>query len=142
MSDILSISRFIDNVEELTDGKDDISEEEVNELFRVTHQCRLEVMPKILAEAYENTGTVWRGTDAISDYIAEPPPENASRMPSTLVMRGEYDFVSDDQIQAWKENFNTPFVRYKTLEGCSHHAMLEKGEMYGEIVDSYFGEYD
>jgi len=133
---------FVKLVEDLTHGNDDISEEEVNELFRVTHQCRLEEMPKILAEAYENAGTVWRGTEAIADYIAKPPPEDASRMPSTLVMRGENDFVSDEQILAWKDNFNTPFVRYKTLEGCSHHAMLEKGEMYGEIVDSYFGEYD
>ena len=133
---------FVKLVEDLTNGKDDVSEEEVNELFRVTHQCRLEEMPKILAEAYENAGTVWRGTEAISDYIAKPPPEDASRMPSTLVMRGEYDFVSDEQIQSWKDILNTPFVRYKTLEGCSHHAMLEKEEMYGEIVDSYFGEYD
>jgi len=133
---------FVSLVEDLTEGKDDISEEEVNELFRVTHQCRLEEMPKILAEAYENAGTVWMGTEAIADYIAKPPPEDASRMPSTLVMRGEYDFVSDEQIQAWKENLNTKFVRYKTLEGCSHHAMLENPEMYGEIVDSYFGEYD
>ena len=59
---------FVTLIEDLTNGKNDISEEEVNELFRVTHQCRLEEMPKILAEAYENAGTVWRGAEAIADY--------------------------------------------------------------------------
>ncbi|KAL9188941.1 hypothetical protein ACHAXT_011431, partial [Thalassiosira profunda] len=123
-------------------GKDDITDAELNDLFRINHQCRLPEMPKILADAYESAGTVWRGTDAIRDYVAEPPPEDAKRMPSTLIMRGEHDFVSEKQVQTWKDVHNSPFVRHKTLEGCSHHAMLENGAIYGEIVDSYFAEYD
>ncbi|CAJ1967424.1 unnamed protein product [Cylindrotheca closterium] len=117
---------------------------ELGDLFRLNHQCRVGPdMPPILKEAYDNAGTVWRGTDAIQDYVATAPTSaDASRMPSTLIMRGEHDFVSAESVEGWKSVFNTKFLRYKTLEGCSHHGMLEAGAQYGEIVDSYFGEYD
>ncbi|KAL7529014.1 hypothetical protein ACHAXR_004032 [Thalassiosira sp. AJA248-18] len=124
------------------DDNNSMTEAELNELFRKTHQCRLPEMPKILADAYASAGTVWRGTAAIADYVAERPPEDAARMPSSLIMRGEFDFVSEASVEAWKGAFNTNFLRYKTLEGCSHHGLLENGSLYGEIVDSYFGEYD
>lgn len=118
------------------------SEEQLAELFRINHQCRLPEMPPMLKDAYSNAGTVWRGTAAIADYVAEEPSEAASRMPSTLVLRGEYDFVSEKSVGAWKSLFNTKFVRYKTLGGCSHHGLQEKGTAYGDIVDSFFAEYD
>lgn len=127
---------------ELSPPGQDITEEKLNELFRKTHQCRLPEMPKILGDAYANAGTVWRGTAAIADYVAQPPLEDAARMPSSLIMRGEFDFVSEASVEGWKNAFNTKFLRYKTLEGLSHHGLLENGELYGEIVDSYFGEYD
>ena len=66
----------------------------------------------------------------------------SKRMPSAMVMRGEYDFVSDECIMGWKKVFNHPFVRVKVLDGCSHHRLLENGGEYGEIVDSFFAEYD
>jgi proline-specific peptidase len=120
----------------------DMTPEEIEELFRKKHQCRLPEMPAILKDAYANAGTVWRGTTAISDYVATPPKADASRMPSALILRGEYDFVSEESVQGWKSAFNTKFLRYKTLEGGSHHLMLENGALYGEIVDSFFSEYD
>jgi len=63
-------------------------------------------------------------------------------MPSALVMRGEYDFVTEECVQGWRDAFNHKFVRMKILDGCSHHGLLEDGGMYGEIVDSFFAEYD
>jgi len=135
---------FVRLVRELDANNPDknYTEAEMNELFRRTHQCRLPDMPKVLADAYANAGTVWRGTEAIADYVARPPPEDASRMPSSMIMRGEFDFVGEASVGGWKEAFNTPFLRYKTLEGCSHHALLENGALYGEMIDSYFAEYD
>ncbi|KAL3928769.1 MAG: hypothetical protein SGBAC_012504 [Bacillariaceae sp.] len=126
----------------LAEANKDAKPEELGDLFRINHQCRMPEMPPILKEAYENAGTVWRGTEAIQDYVAEAPSEEASRMPSTLIMRGEHDFVSQESVDRWKSMFNTKFLRYKTLEGCSHHCMLEAGAQYGDIVDSYFSEYD
>lgn len=142
-TNVAEIEKNFDRLtKELLPPDRNITNEDLNELFRKNHQCRLPEMPKILADAYANAGTVWRGTAAIANYVAQSPPEDASRMPSALIMRGEFDFVSEESVEGWKHAFNTQFLRYKTLEECSHHGLLENGELYGEIVDSYFGEYD
>ncbi|KAK1742406.1 hypothetical protein QTG54_006971 [Skeletonema marinoi] len=124
-----------DDGEELTDA-------ELEALFQTNHQCRMPEMPPKLKEAYANAGTVWRGTDAIKDYVATPPAEGASRMPSSMIMRGEHDFVSEECIEPWKSVFNTKFLRYKTMKGCSHHGLFEDGATYGELIDSFCAEYD
>ena len=123
------------------DGKD-LTDAELEDLFRINHQCRMPEMPPKLKDAYANAGRVWRGTDAIKDYVAAPPDEDASRMPSSLIMRGEHDFVSEECIESWKSAFNTKFLRYKTLQGCSHHGLFEDGATYGELIDSFCAEYD
>lgn len=123
-------------------GSEGTTPNELEESFRKTHQCRLPEMPPSLKDAYANAGTVWRGTEAISDYVAAPPPTEASRMPSSLILRGEFDFVTEASVASWKHAFNTKFLRYKTFEGCSHHVLQENGAIYGETIDSYFGEYD
>mmetsp|Transcript_27725 Transcript_27725/g.39682 ORF Transcript_27725/g.39682 Transcript_27725/m.39682 type:complete len:183 (+) Transcript_27725:34-582(+) len=115
---------------------------QLEELFRTNHQCRMEEMPPKLKEAYANAGTVWRGTDAIKEYVATPPEEDASRMPSSMIMRGEFDFVSEECIEPWKGVFNTKFLRYKTMKGCSHHGLFEDGATYGDLIDSFCAEYD
>lgn len=120
-------NEFVRLVQDLDPDKT-MTEAEIDELFRKTHQCRLPDMPDILADAYANAGTVWRGTEAIADYVAQPPPEDASRMPSSMIIRGEFDFVNEASVEGWKKAFNTKFLRYKTLEGCSHHVMLENGD--------------
>jgi hypothetical protein len=74
--------------------------------------------------------------------LTSPPPAYASRMPSTLIIRGENNFFSQASVPGWKDAFNTKYVRYKTLSGCSHHGLLEDGTTYGEIVDSFLCEYD
>ena len=134
---------FVRLYEELSqpdaEGSANVSDAELDELFRKNHQCRLTEMPAVLQEAYDNAGTVWSGIDAIAEYVARPPPEGAARMPSTLIMRGAHDFVSEASVNGWKDAFNTPCLRFKTLEGCSHHGLFEKGSLYGGIVDSYFG---
>lgn len=120
----------------------DNEHDDVAERFRMAHQCRTSESPAPLKDAYAHAGTVWRGTTAIADYEAKPPGPTARRMPSCLVLRGEHDFVSEKCVQDWKECFNHKFVRYALLEGCSHHGLLENGPMYGDLVDSFFGEYD
>lgn len=124
------------------DEKEELADAELGELFRVNHQCRLPEFPTKLKDAYANAGSVWRGTDAIKHYVASPPNEGSSRMPSALIMRGEYDFVSEECIESWKSAFNTKALRYKTLQGCSHHGLFEDGATYGELIDSFCSEYD
>jgi len=118
------------------------SEEEIAEAFLKEHQCRTTEMPQPLLDAYAHAGTVWRGSDAISDFTAKPPSEDASRMPSCMVIRGEHDFVTEPCVEGWKDCFNHKFVRFKVVDGCSHHCLSENGPLYGDLVDSYFNEYD
>lgn len=143
-----NVKQVEDHAKELMDGllqeDDDVST--LAERFRLQNQCRIKDKPQPLIDAYNHAGTVWRGTDVISDWKAEGPRMEehfkSKRMPSAMVMRGEYDFVSEDCIKGWKKVFNHPFVRIKVLDGCSHHGLLENGREYGEILDSFFAEYD
>lgn len=120
------------------------------EFFRETHQCRTPEFPEPLANAYASAGTVWRGTTAIQDYFAQPPTNTnndgnnnkVSIMPSALVLRGEHDFVTEVCSKDWKELFNSRSIRERTLQDCSHHGLHENAIMYGDIVDSFFAEYD
>jgi pimeloyl-ACP methyl ester carboxylesterase len=112
------------------------------ELFRETHQCRMPEMPRPLVDAYASAGSTWRGTTAIQEYVAAKPAENASRMPSCLVLQGEHDFVTPDCTKEWKNLFNSRSVREKTLQGCSHHGLLENSAAYGALLDSFLCEYD
>eukprot|EP00558_Chaetoceros_sp_UNC1202_P013677 CAMPEP_0197233254 /NCGR_PEP_ID=MMETSP1429-20130617/1367_1 /TAXON_ID=49237 /ORGANISM="Chaetoceros sp., Strain UNC1202" /LENGTH=303 /DNA_ID=CAMNT_0042691469 /DNA_START=351 /DNA_END=1262 /DNA_ORIENTATION=+ len=124
--------------------EEDPNESTIMERFRLKHQCMTPEKPQPLVDAYEVAGApgIWRGTDAIKDWKATKPREGAKRMPSAMVLRGEHDFVTSSCVEGWKEVFNHAYVRMKVLEGCSHHGLLENGKEYGQIVDSYFSEYD
>lgn len=115
----------------------------IMERFKAQHICQTEPQPA-LKNAYEKAGKpgIWRGTDSIKNWKATPPSESAKRMPSCMVMRGSNDFVTDECVQGWKDAFNHPYVRLKELEGLAHHGLLEDGARYGELVDSFFAEYD
>jgi pimeloyl-ACP methyl ester carboxylesterase len=130
-------SRLISELNASDDNNDDIAE-----AFRLAHQGQTAEKPPSLVDAYAHAGSVWRGTTAISNYVAKPPSSTASRLPSTMVMRGEHDFVTQACVQDWKSVFNHKFVRTKVLEGCSHHGLLKNGFVYREIVDSFFAKYD
>ncbi len=126
--------------------EEDADESTIMDRFQARHACRTVdgKKPQPLVDAYEKAGTpgVWRGTDSIKEWTATKPSESANRMPSCMVMRGEHDFVTAECVEGWKEAFNHKFVRVKELENLSHHGLLEDGKTYGEIVDSYFAEYD
>lgn len=115
-------------------------------MFQSTHQCRTKdgKLPQPLVDAYASAGTVWRGTKAVEEYVAKAPPSSSSKKtPSVLVLRGEHDFVTHACVKDWKDLFNTSrSVREKEIPGCSHHGLLENGPLYGDIIDSFFGEYD
>lgn len=128
--------------ERLVNEMDKKDDEDHAKTFRKTHQCRCDELPGPLQESYDAAGKVWRGTTAISDYVATAPSGDATRLPSAMIMRGEYDFVTDACIEKWKDLFNHNFVRYKTLVGCSHHGLLENGSSYGDLVNAFFSEYD
>lgn len=126
--------------------EEDPDQSTVMERFRIRHTCRTDEKPQPLVDAYERAGApgVWRGTESIKGWKASQPTplESSKRMPSCMIMRGEHDFVTEDCVSGWKDAFNHKFIRMKELEGLSHHGLLEDGSTYGEIVDSFFSEYD
>ena len=141
------------DVQQMEDDWDSMTESLSSpDLFLSSHLCRTPELPKELNDAYANAGTVWSGTAAISDYKAQPPkPKNGDgtdkgikySMPSALILRGEHDVVTELCSKGWKEELlRCRSVRERTLVDCSHHGLLENGGIYGDIVDSYFGEYD
>ena len=145
-----NVKQVEEEAQKLIDGLDS------PDLFRETHQCRTPDMPQPLVDAYAAAGTVWRGTKAISNYTATATTDDEEsgaaantrkrRMPSAMILRGEYDFVTEICCEGWKSLFQdygkSRSVRYKTLDGCSHHGLLENGPLYGETLDSFFTEYD
>jgi proline iminopeptidase len=123
-------------------GDRDNEQASLNELFRITHQCRTKDLPEPLSRAFQRVGSTWNGMDAVKGYKLSPPSETAARLPSALILRGEFDFCTDRCTKDWVALFNHKFVRHRELEGCSHFALLENGSMYGEVLDSFFSEYD
>ena len=125
------------------------------EQFRRTHTCRTAVSPQPLVDAYARAGTTWSGMDVIQSWEATRSPAWVADddrlaqgnhailcIPSIMVMRGEFDFVTEECFAVWKEVLHGFKVRFRVLQGCSHHGLLENGPMYGEVLDSFFAEFD
>ena len=118
----------------------------LSERFRLKHQTRCSIdnqMPLVLKEAYEYAGTEWRGTSAISDFVAQPQESNSKpsllQVPA-LILRGEHDFVNDECIDGWKilfESFET-----RVMKDCGHHILLDNEEEYCEVLNNFFTKHD
>lgn len=122
---------------------EDPDESTIEERFQSNHICRSTERPQPLIDAYAHAGTIWRGSNVIADYVAQPPMEGSALLPPTMVMRGEFDFVTSSCLTPWKEKiWNHGRIREKVLTGCAHHGLLENGQLYGDLVDSFFTEYD
>jgi pimeloyl-ACP methyl ester carboxylesterase len=67
-------------------------------------------------------------------------------MPNALILRGEYDFVSQDVLKRWTEEgrffHKESKLRTRVFENCSHHVLLENGEEYGMTINNFLREND
>ena len=114
---------------------------DISEAFSRTHECRLPTRPQLLVDAYAHAGSIWRGTSAIKTWALDTSESGASKIDvPTMVLRGEFDFVTDGSVQGWKEAFSR--TRYKCVPDASHHTLLEATDDYIEIVDNFLAEYD
>ena len=110
----------------------------VEDTFRRQHVCRTFVVPKALQKAYENASTSWGGIDVIQDYEASISTRFGT--PPALVTRGEFDFVTQENLAVWEKCFVN--VETKELSGCSHHGLLENPELYGGVLNGFLEKYD
>lgn len=107
--------------------------------FMSKHNCRLEEKPASLDAAYAHAGTTWRGTSAINGYEIDQDLAKSRVLCPALCLRGEYDFVTEACVEGWKA---IPTIEFATLEGCSHHALLEQPKAYLGTLDAFLRKHD
>ena len=92
--------------------------------------------PETIAAAYAHAGNTWRGTTAIEGL--EASTEAMARVPCpSLVIRGEHDFCTAACVAGWAQ---LPDVRFETLAGASHHALIEAPERYLQALSAFLKE--
>ena len=123
-------------LQQVSDSNPDSSKKIILELFRQQHECRVVPTPLPLMDAYAQAGTIWRGMEAIPEYVA------CDIVPSTtaLIIRGQHDFVSERCIEGWSTLL--PKSQRITLAGCSHHGLLEHESMHGAVVGGFLEDND
>lgn len=126
-----------------------VSEADLGEAFRKKHQVQTDVRPKPLEDAYATAGTIFRGTTAISKYVASlgmmddddvSVQTNLPIRTPAMILRGEHDFVTRPCIEEWNNLFQD--ITIHELQGCAHHGMLEHPEQYGKVLESFWQTHE
>lgn len=123
-----------------TDGTHDKGKG-LQEAFFRSHMCRTDKMPKPLHKALGRRGKTW----SPNDYTARPSEvERAAQfIPPALIIRGEYDFVTEKCTRGWKDIFKKEEgCRELVMKGCAHYCHLEAGDEHGIAVDSFCSTAD
>ncbi|KAL7529066.1 hypothetical protein ACHAXR_002779 [Thalassiosira sp. AJA248-18] len=111
----------------------------VQDRLRKRCECRLEEMPDSLVTSIETRGTTF-GPESVSDYIAYP---SSHSLPPVLLIRGQYDFITEKCIEGWREIFNqdsnTKGISYREEEmsNCAHYCHLEDAQSFGNLIKSH-----
>lgn len=109
----------------------------IRDRLRKRNECRIEEMPEPLQAAIEGRGTLF-GPEAVSDYVAYPPL--GLFFPPVLLIRGQYDFISEVCIQGWRDIFGQDTnsrgnaYREETIKNCAHYCHLEDAKSFGDLV--------
>jgi len=117
----------------------------VGDEFWRRHECRLPSVPSVLEDAMRDWGVPWheKPSSPLSSYAASSPSRWASDLPPALILRGEYDFVTEECVQGWREHvWNHTDITEETLEGCAHYPHLEDQEAFGVAVAGFCMERD
>lgn len=113
----------------------------VKDRLRKRNECRLEETPHALVAAIENRGTTF-GPEAVSDYVARPPLNDRS-LPPVLMIRGQYDFVTEKCIEGWKDvfsrgsNLGGTAYREEEMSDCAHYCHLEDAHNFGDLIKGH-----
>ncbi len=108
--------------------------------FQKEFVCRTSdgILPLPLQEAYKKKGNVWEGHDAIIDYVAQPLNSTALNLPPTMLLRGEYDFVSKKYgVDGWMKLINHTSVICDTVNESSHYSMLENSSLHSTKLATF-----
>jgi len=120
--------------------EEDDDERKAMERFRSKHECQALPIPLSLMDAYAQAGKTWRGIEAIPGYLAVLD-EGESPLPQpAFLIRGQDDFVTRACMKDWSNMFEN--TQTMVLAGCSHHALLENEQLYGDVISSFLIDHD
>lgn len=111
--------------------------------FQKEFVCRTSdgILPLPLQEAYKKKGNVWEGHDAIIDYVAQPVHSTALNLPPTMLLRGEYDFISEKYgVDEWRKLIHHTSVVYRIVDECAHYSMLENSSQHSTLLGTFLAE--
>ena len=111
------------------------------EAFMATHNCRAgtgDEQPAPIADAYAHAGTSWRGSGVIAELAVDVGALGAITTP-TLVLRGEFDFVTEACVEPWRA---LPSAEFVTLANASHHALIEEPDSYMQVLSAHLCKHD
>eukprot|EP00978_Attheya_sp_CCMP212_P007092 scaffold16529_cov48-Attheya_sp.AAC.2 len=116
----------------------------LEQLFFETHECRTPRTPEPLARAIRKChGAAWPSAhqDIFHYHAAAASATHASEhtnMPPTLLIRGEYDFVTESCTRSWFDILGRPPLWKETvLSNCAHYPHLEDGARYGTLLEDH-----
>ena len=127
-------------------------EKSIREVLRSRHECRTTVTPAPLANAIEHRGrsASWSGPEAVSDYVALPCAHSPTccmeqainQLPPVLLIRGEFDFITEKCIAGWRKIFDHnssrgAAYREEVMKNCAHYCHLEDENTFAELVKNH-----
>jgi proline iminopeptidase len=96
----------------------------IHDNFFQTHICRTEQIPHVLQSAQTRRGKSW----SAEEYTALPLCEDITRFPHVQIIRGEYDFITENCISGWTDLIRNKCVKELqkvVMKDCAHYPHLE-----------------
>ncbi|KAL7555204.1 hypothetical protein ACHAWF_018865 [Thalassiosira exigua] len=119
--------------------------------FDRIHVCRTPKKPAELKSALTRRGKDWSANDYTATPVAICPAANASNVigfPPVLVIRGQYDFVTQECTRDWKRLLALPYddghlkLKEVVLSDCAHYPHFEQPERYSYEVERFCSNAD
>jgi pimeloyl-ACP methyl ester carboxylesterase len=135
--------------------------------FQLRHECRSTPMPLPLQQSMEGLQRHSSQHDVASQqrqlqsYVAEPWSGDSPPPPPSLIMRGQHDFVTEDNMRRWtvllaEDNCPSSTAtlaaksptraaassQFVTLANCSHYGMAENEDLFGSVLISFLHDHD
>jgi pimeloyl-ACP methyl ester carboxylesterase len=164
------------NARDNTDDDDDDDDDEsgassvrraARSEFQLRHECRTTPMPLPLQQSMEGLQRQASQHDVASQqrelqsYVAEPWSPDAPPPPPLLIMRGQHDFITEENMRRWTvllaehnciQSATTsastrpirvaPSSQFVTLANCSHYSMAENEDLFGSVLISFLHDHD
>ena len=133
-------------------------------LFQQRHECRTVPLPSSLQQSLTGLKNGHMNTmgnsnkqhqhkrrcgelhpASLNEYIAAPSTLEI-QLPPVLIVRGQFDFVSEDNCRYWEDIYQLcgdgNQYQYITISDCSHYGFLEQENLYGSVVLSFLNDHD